>query len=112
MLLLVALLIFGYAIALRAPAPVLDFFCLVSAVMLIVAALYDQRLRTALEHDVPQFLGQISYSLYLIHLPVLFVSYLLLEGGCRPLSSSRSMSLRPYRRRPCSLPSSRGPVFC
>ena len=77
-LLLTALLLSGYVIALRAPAPILEFLCLISAASIIVCTLYDRQLRTMLERKIPQFLGQISYSLYLIHLPVLFVSYLLI----------------------------------
>jgi peptidoglycan/LPS O-acetylase OafA/YrhL len=41
------------------------------AVGIVVCAGADTRLRALLERRVPQFLGRISFSLYLVHLPVL-----------------------------------------
>jgi peptidoglycan/LPS O-acetylase OafA/YrhL len=48
------------------------------AVGIVVCAGADTRLRALLERRVPQFLGRISFSLYLVHLPVLAtLAYLL-----------------------------------
>ncbi|MEW1961427.1 acyltransferase [Microbacterium sp. NPDC077644] len=43
----------------------------IGAVLVIVATLGWPRLRTALEGRVPQWLGRTSYSLYLVHVPVI-----------------------------------------
>ena len=60
MLVLLALLGFGYNIALRAPAPLLDLVCLASSTLLVTAALYDRRFKSALEKRIPQWLRKSS----------------------------------------------------
>jgi peptidoglycan/LPS O-acetylase OafA/YrhL len=43
------------------------------AVALIAVALSLRQFRDVLDHDVPIWLGRISYSLYLVHLPIIYV---------------------------------------
>lgn len=76
LLLIVSALGFGYNIALRAPTPISDLICLASSVGIIVISLNNTKLRTLLRRRGFQWLGQISYSLYLTHLPALFLLYL------------------------------------
>jgi len=46
------------------------------ALLLLVAVVNRGRLRAALETRVPEFLGRISYSIYMVHFPVFFVAAL------------------------------------
>lgn len=61
-----------------------DWLHLPLAAWLITLAIAEGRARTWLEKPVPRFLGKISYSLYLIHLPVILVG-LHLGVGLLPL---------------------------
>ena len=45
----------------------------IAAAIMIVLAIDSRGLRRLLESSVPQYLGRISYSLYLIHLPIMLV---------------------------------------
>lgn len=55
------------------------------ATLLVLLVQRRGRLRDALLSRVPQFLGRISYSLYLIHLPVLLAVMHLLGGEIEPV---------------------------
>jgi peptidoglycan/LPS O-acetylase OafA/YrhL len=46
------------------------------ALLLLVAVANRGRLRAALETRVPEFLGRISYSIYMVHFPIFFVAAL------------------------------------
>jgi peptidoglycan/LPS O-acetylase OafA/YrhL len=70
-----SLLGFGYNIALRIPLPIEDLVSLACATGIIVMTLCSRDWRDLLRRPVPQWLGQISYSLYLTHVPVLFLLY-------------------------------------
>ena len=50
------------------------------AAMLIVLAIESPGLRALLEEPIPQWLGRISYSIYLVHLPLMLVVVPLLIG--------------------------------
>ena len=69
---------FGYAIATRTPRPIIECFCLAGAIGCIVLSLQPGRWREFLRGRVPQYLGQISYSMYLVHIPVLFTCFALI----------------------------------
>lgn len=49
-----------------------DWFIIAGLGWLIVAGIAEPRIRSGLNSRIPQFLGQISYSLYLVHATVLF----------------------------------------
>ncbi|MCM2399013.1 acyltransferase [Rhizobium sp. S95] len=55
-----------------------------ASIMVIAAALGNNGFRTALEHDGCQWLGRISYSLYLFHLPVLLFLFRWFYGEIHP----------------------------
>jgi peptidoglycan/LPS O-acetylase OafA/YrhL len=67
----VALLILSLHLGLADPLIVVEL-----ALLLLVAVVNRGRLRAALETRVPEFLGRISYSIYMVHFPVLFVAAL------------------------------------
>ena len=50
-----------------------DYICGAGAVGIIALALGIQKFRSVLNHSVPIWLGRISYSLYLVHLPILYM---------------------------------------
>jgi peptidoglycan/LPS O-acetylase OafA/YrhL len=50
------------------------------AAMLIVLAIESRRLRALLEEPIPQWLGRIAYSIYLVHLPLMLAVVPLLIG--------------------------------
>lgn len=50
-----------------------DYLRGIGAVMLIILALGSARLGNALGHAVALWLGRISYSLYLVHMPIMYV---------------------------------------
>jgi peptidoglycan/LPS O-acetylase OafA/YrhL len=68
----------GYAIALRASPPITNFICLLGAIGAIIVTLNESVWRDFLRKRLQQFLGQTSYSIYLVHIPVLFSCYVLL----------------------------------
>ena len=57
-----------------------DVFYDLAAALVIVLAVESPGLRTLLDTPVPQFLGRISYSLYLVHLPLMMVLVPMLLG--------------------------------
>ncbi|HUO93358.1 MAG TPA: acyltransferase [Rhizomicrobium sp.] len=57
-----------------------DLLYLVGAGVVIVAAHKSEGLRRVLDMALPQWLGRISYSLYLTHLPVMLAIFPLLES--------------------------------
>jgi len=74
---------FGYAasvgkrIHLRVPE---DLSCAIGAGGLILCSMHSRRLRGILLHRIPEYLGRISYSMYLVHGTVLFATLNLLYG--------------------------------
>ena len=64
--------------------PLADIPVALGAMLLIVLTLNSKTAKALLEHRLPTFLGRISYSLYLIHVTVLFV-VIHFFGGNRPL---------------------------
>ena len=52
----------------------------IGAAVLVVLAIESHGLRRLLERRVPQWLGRVSYSLYLVHLPLLLAAVPLLTG--------------------------------
>jgi peptidoglycan/LPS O-acetylase OafA/YrhL len=57
-----------------------DAFYDLGAAFVIVLALEIPKIRAFLEGKVPQWLGRISYSLYLIHVPLMLVLFPVLLG--------------------------------
>lgn len=55
-----------------------------ASILVIAAALGNNAFRTALEHDGCQWLGRISYSLYLFHLPILLFLFRWFYGEVHP----------------------------
>jgi peptidoglycan/LPS O-acetylase OafA/YrhL len=51
----------------------------IGAALILVAAIMSQSLEKALVNPLFQWLGKISYSLYLIHVPIIFTSIILLH---------------------------------
>jgi len=51
---------------------VVDYFRGLGSVGIIALALGNQRFQKALEHRIPIWLGRVSYSLYLVHIPILY----------------------------------------
>lgn len=47
----------------------------IGAALVVVGVTSDPKIKTLLERKIPQFLGRISYSLYLIHLPLLLTAF-------------------------------------
>jgi len=65
-----------------------DYIIGVGALGLIALARAVQKFQTVLNHAIPVWLGRISYSLYLVHLPVLFVASQMIGATWpRPLTS-------------------------
>ncbi len=56
----------------------------IGAAILIVSAVESRTLRAFLDTPIPQWLGRISYSIYLIHLPVMLAVIPLLIGHMPP----------------------------
>ena len=82
----------GYAVALRSKPSLIEFVSLLGATGAIILSLQEGKWRSFLRRDTPQFLGQISYSLYLVHIPVLFGCFVLLHSH----SSSKLLLLLVY----------------
>jgi peptidoglycan/LPS O-acetylase OafA/YrhL len=68
---------------LHAPLWVMDWMVGTGAMMLMVAAMGSSTLGRLLRHAVPQYLGRISYSLYLFHPIVILASMYLLHAHLR-----------------------------
>ncbi|TLV03716.1 acyltransferase family protein [Dyadobacter luticola] len=60
-----------------------DWLSALSAAFFIVAASQITNKKNLLLHPIPLFLGKISYSLYLIHLPVIIVFFNVFSGANR-----------------------------
>jgi peptidoglycan/LPS O-acetylase OafA/YrhL len=56
-----------------------DWGTALGAVGIIVSVLYSRRINTLFRLPVPVFLGRISYSLYLVHIPVLLAMAFFLQ---------------------------------
>lgn len=57
-----------------------DAFIGIGSALIVVAAINSSRLESILRHSLPEYLGRISYSLYLVHGTVLFATLNLLYG--------------------------------
>ncbi len=89
MLLLVSVFCYvGYGdllcLKLHKPQPE-DFLPFLGACGLIVCSMHLRALRRLLRLPLPEYLGRVSYSVYLVHGTVLFASFYLLYGKTPPL---------------------------
>lgn len=57
-----------------------EMFVALGSALVIIGALAPGSIETALSHRSLRFLGRISYSLYLVHVPLILASVLLLDG--------------------------------
>jgi peptidoglycan/LPS O-acetylase OafA/YrhL len=71
---LVALALYCNTMFARTGVPTSDFFTMLGASAVIILV-QDPRLKLGLNSTIPQYLGRISYSMYLVHYTVLFAVF-------------------------------------
>jgi peptidoglycan/LPS O-acetylase OafA/YrhL len=75
----------AWAVVIAASVPDSDLAVVVASVLLILLAQGGGVFPALLRHPVPLWLGRISYSLYLIHVPVMLATAHALHGSLGPL---------------------------
>nr|WP_176952807.1 acyltransferase family protein [Belnapia rosea] len=76
----------AWAVVIAATVPDSDLAVVVASVLLILLARGEGVFPALLRHPIPLWLGRMSYSLYLIHVPVMLAVAHALHGAIGPLA--------------------------